>query len=60
MQVLNLSSSGIKGSLPLTWGSNGALPALVELDLSNNTITGEPHALGSTHRELQMHFIVLD
>ena len=40
MQTLNLSSCNISGGLPLTWGSEGALPALVELDLGNNSVNG--------------------
>ena len=39
-QVLNISGSNITGALPLTWGSPGALPALVELELGHNSITG--------------------
>ena len=40
-QVLNVSSSNVTGALPLTWGSVGALPALVQLDLAHNSITGQ-------------------
>ena len=40
-QVLNISGSNITGALPLTWGSPGALPALVELELGHNSITGQ-------------------
>jgi len=39
-QVLNISGSNITGALPLTWGSPGALPALVDLELGHNSITG--------------------
>ena len=39
-QVLNISGSNITGALPLTWGSPGALPALVYLELGHNSITG--------------------
>lgn len=41
-QVLNISGSNITGALPLTWGSPGALPALVDLELGHNSITGQP------------------
>ena len=60
VQVLNLSSSNITGALPLTWGSSGALPALVQLDLSHNAITGTlPTSWSASNSLPQLHTLGL-
>lgn len=58
-QVLNISGSNVTGALPLTWGSPGALPALVELELGHNSITGPSATISlpiqSTQRKSVIH-----
>lgn len=40
LQVLDLAGNELNGTLPVTWGEPGSFPALTQLNLNNNQLTG--------------------
>ncbi|KAK9796338.1 hypothetical protein WJX73_009316 [Symbiochloris irregularis] len=50
LRVLDLSRTGIEGSIPADWSQAGAFPALLDLNLSNTQLTGSLPAFGLSTR----------